>query len=229
MNASTLRLLFTALCVIGLLSSGRTAEPPKQGDHIDIVLADGRAYRGVEVINSDATSVFIRDGRNLISFSTGSIRSFKQIGTTQETDAVPPANQSKPANIVPVGTPAPTPQPITRTEQVDAPQQINKSKTNTPIFILTTLLAFSLLASVLFGLWQHRSRCSSEKTVVELRAQLSGLEAKYGGLIDLDKVLGERQRQIDSAIMEFRLRTAEQAQVEADLLAIKGFFRNLNG
>jgi hypothetical protein len=221
-NRNALLVVFLALLVVS--SMLRAAGKPQTGEHVDITLSDGRVFKNAEVIKSDERSLTFWDGKTLVSVKLYEIRTYSPKNSPDKVTPAPSA-PPKPAaetNPKPVQPPAGAPQ-IPPLESITQPA-VAAHMNPVPV----ALLGAGLIAAIVYALWQRRK---ARKTYVEgkkqeafaneLKAKLASLEARYGGLVDLDAAARERKNLIETENTQLRLRKAEKDQVTAELIAVR--------
>ena len=224
-------------CVVILLSlSVHAATQPQTGDYLDFTLKDGRVFKNAEVIRADQYSVFIKTGNSLTSFKLHEIRTFsppevitviatetKQLQESpkqENTGAVVPTTTEEPSQASPAKN-----RPAVETRPLTSAQQEPEAPLNRPVQPVVSsakvVLIGSLLALLGFGLWQMQAAKRSATANKGLKETVALYESRYSGLIDLDKAVDERNKQVKELSVSLVQRQGDIEKLNADLVALK--------
>jgi hypothetical protein len=186
--------------------SGQVSEL-NRGDHIDVAVSDGRTLTNVELLQSNAESIVVRDRDTLTSIKLADIVSVKKDGRADVLRAAPPQPEAEPASppdetsVAPMGSAAPS-HAITESNPVPSRAQ----SSGPPI-----LLWFAVIAAI--SAYAYKQAHSN--------ARLKVICVRYEGIVDLDKVMEERRAEIESAIASIKVRHAEREQVATEILRLR--------
>ena len=202
-----------------LLAISLFAEPSilKKGDRLDITLNDESVFEDVEVIYIDQSSIFIRSGDRLKSFKKTELRKY-DLHASVKPLPIPAAEVIKtlePASIpaqVTVAAPELTPT-VVASSQIEMPVSVRSH----PELVIYASLGASILALLIVCYWQAKR---SRKLDVELKIQGQTLAA-YSGIIELDKAVDERKRQLAVSITEIEHHQEVLAKLTADLVDLR--------
>ena len=205
---------------------------PERGDRIDVTLSDGRSFKSADVIKAEADTVLILSGGTLTSFKPQDIRVLKLSGgdtvAPAPTNSVAPKASQPPPSVAAVvqqqpSTPLAPPKTV---EHVVPEPPITKSTMAQNAG--SGILLVGLLAALAFAHWQRRARLKFEVEAKrlgvfanELKSKLAGLEVRYSGLIDVDKVLDEKKHEIQTAVREIQQRTSESEILRSEITELK--------